>query len=261
MKRSVRIIALLLSVVMLALALLSCTNDDGANQGSNTNNNKEETDMYLTERQISILNENGLPTDYNQLTDTQKNDIAAIEAMLVHLENTYNVKAEYVSFLQGSSINDETLTASVNGKKVTVTRTYSGGKFVYDDDYDEVNITEKYEIALKEYFEKKGIFVKAFAQVSNVKADGELLSRVESSNFIFVPLQASKNEYNAFVNEYAQWYAKQLNGVFNETRFYFVNPKDILDYGKENYEDCVAEISTEHRVKSVISAQGKITVS
>ena len=109
-----RIFKLFVIIIMCVNALACCGPsgnngvDDGANQVSNTNNNKEETDMYLTERQISILNENGLPTDYNQLTDTQKNDIAAIEAMLVHLENTYNVKAEYVSFLQGSSINDET---------------------------------------------------------------------------------------------------------------------------------------------------------
>ena len=46
----------------------------------------EEVSTELTQRQRELLEEMGLPADYDKLTDTQKNAVTSIEAMLSYLE-------------------------------------------------------------------------------------------------------------------------------------------------------------------------------
>ncbi len=59
---------------------------------NNTNNqNGNQSDVLLNERQKEILVARGLPTEYDELTSSQKKVIVAIEEMLVHAENKYGM--------------------------------------------------------------------------------------------------------------------------------------------------------------------------
>ncbi|MCF0109031.1 MAG: hypothetical protein HUJ57_02905, partial [Erysipelotrichaceae bacterium] len=51
---------------------------------------KDDTVYVLTQRQKDILAEQGLPTDYEKLTTSQKGAISAIEDLLSYLEETHN---------------------------------------------------------------------------------------------------------------------------------------------------------------------------
>lgn len=56
----------------------------------------EEPD-HLTQRQEELLEEMGLPTEYDSLTDSQKNAITSIEDCLTYLEDKYHEEFRYLS--------------------------------------------------------------------------------------------------------------------------------------------------------------------
>lgn len=72
--------------------------------GETDKNNSENTSKVestekkkyeLNERQIEILESEGLPGNYSELNSTQKKAIKEIEELLVVLENKYNIKFIY----------------------------------------------------------------------------------------------------------------------------------------------------------------------
>jgi len=84
-----------------------------------------EVKVKLTQRQIDILTEVGLPTDYAELSDSQQNDIVAIEEMLCYMEDTYKTTVVYRNFTQASPLNDESLVVIINEKITIIIRKYA----------------------------------------------------------------------------------------------------------------------------------------
>lgn len=220
-----------------------------------------DAEVKLTQRQIQILTEVGLPTNYADLTDSQQNDIMAIEEMICYLEETYKSNATYKTFTQASPVNDESLTVEMDGYIVTVSRHYEAGKYVYTDNFAAEKATDNYENALKAYFEGQNVDVKVYAEITNLKNGTEdILSRANASVFVFVCGERSRNDFEKLVKAYGEWYSSKLNGLANTTRFYMVSDSEYLDVGKANYYDCLQEVSKENRIICVISANGSISV-
>lgn len=216
--------------------------------------------MELTQRQIRILTEVGLPTNYADLTDSQQNDIMAIEEMMCYLEEAYKTNTTYKSFVQASPVNDEALTVEMDGYIVTVSRHYDAGKYVYSDNFEAEKTTDNYEDAIKAYFGEKDVDVKVYAEITSLENGTEdILSRVNASVFVFICGERSRNDFEKLVNVYGEWYSSQLNGLANTTRFYVVNDSQYLDIGKTNYYDCLQDVSKENRIICVISADGSIS--
>lgn len=217
--------------------------------------------MKLTQRQIQILAEVGLPTSCEELNDSQKNDIIAIEEMLCYMEKTYNTTVEYKNFTQSSVLNDESLVVVINGKDVTVSRCYEDGKYIYTDNYAEVESTEKYEKAIETFFASKGFEVKVYAEISEIKnGTDDLLSSANASVFVFVCGKKNQSELENLAEAYSAWYVPQLSGVENSTRIYAVSESAYLDIGRTTYYDCLQDVAQENRIICIISADGSITL-
>ncbi len=81
--------------------------------GCNVNNDKEKkasestSVVELTQRQKSILKDEGLATNYEELTYSQKQGIMAIEDMLIYLENKYNKEFKYLKYISPDNIENE----------------------------------------------------------------------------------------------------------------------------------------------------------
>lgn len=126
--------------------------------------NKETSTMkseyILSDRQKSILQKEGLPTDYNSLSLTQKASITAIEDMFKYLDMSYPDETfEFSGYVAQSPLESEQLIVFSQYGKVTVQRDLSGENPEYDDDFEEIKAADMYstvinEVLAKEYNEK-----------------------------------------------------------------------------------------------------------
>ena len=96
-----------------------------------------EAETVLNERQIEILREEDLPTDFGELTYTQQKAITAIETMLSYLDEKYDDEFAYAGYIAESVLEPEQLIAYKKGTSdfdcFTVTTTENG----YEDNYIE----------------------------------------------------------------------------------------------------------------------------
>ena len=149
MKRLKRIYILLLSAVLII-----------GGSGCELNNSeivKEEQaahDEWLRWRK-EFLAEQELPTEYSQLSDSQKTSVKAIYEMIMYLQDKYGIEFEYTGYVIPQILEDEYLTAIPKGGNektdtVTVTRQDDG---TLTDDYPNIAVRPYYEQMITDYIE------------------------------------------------------------------------------------------------------------
>ena len=110
-----------------------------------------QSEYILSDRQKSILQKEGLPTDYNSLSLTQKAGIEAIGDMFTYLDMRYpDEKFEFSGYVAQSPLESEQLIVFSQYGKVTVHRDINGDSFEYNDDFT----TVINELIAKQYNEK-----------------------------------------------------------------------------------------------------------
>ena len=87
---------LIVSLLILMMGVCGCTMNN-----SDLPNNTE-SEVSLSQRQKDILAEQGLSTEYTELSASQQKAIVAIEEMLVYVEKKYNTSFSYDYFLLGT---------------------------------------------------------------------------------------------------------------------------------------------------------------
>lgn len=247
--------------VLLVLCLCSaCVFAPDLNLDTETND-KGETNVNLTQRQMEILEKEGLSTDYHALLTSQKRDIMAIEEMLCYLEETYGKPAEYVSFTQGSKINPEALRARLGDVVVTLERTQQDGQYIYQDDYAAVLAKPDYEAQLAEFFRAQNLEVLVFSNIVMKDTQVEqLLGKVSGSAFVFINKELSHQELAALTEAYAQWYAPQLQGRSNTTRMYATSQALFAELTEENYLDRQQEVPEAQKVMCHLYPDGSFKI-
>lgn len=103
------------------------------------------SEYELTDRQIRILEEEGLPTSFDALTAAQKRAVAAIEEMLLATEEKYGKSFDYVGYVPAGVAEEEHLIAvPVSGDRdldrFSVYRTVTDGKSAFRDTYAHVQV-------------------------------------------------------------------------------------------------------------------------
>ncbi len=116
---------------------------------------KRKPSVELTRRQLQILEQEGLPGDYQQLLPSQKEAIVAIEEMLRYAEEKYGEEFVYAGYIPSGLMEPEQLMAyPASGSEAlhrfTVTTTPEG----YADDYIAVRCREPFEGYLSQNFQK-----------------------------------------------------------------------------------------------------------
>lgn len=238
MKKSRKFLYIFMSLIA-AMLLCACGNNN--NDSSKT----EEKDIVLTDRQIQILRENGLPENFDELSLSQKSAISSIETMLSYLEEKYQDTFTFDEYAPAFGIENEWLTAYIkqgeSEKIVTVSRTYDGEKFNYKDNYLEVVSKEEYEKAVEEYFHKvlpdSELWVTTL--VNHVSdTEGNILAKCNASSLVFMKnIFSSEEEIKKIVEDYANYLLSlglvQPAGM----QLYVQNEEDFFDINQFNYSE------------------------
>lgn len=237
--------------------------------GETDKNNSENTSKVestekkkyeLNERQIEILESEGLPGNYSELNSTQKKAIKEIEELLVVLENKYNIKFIYKSFGAASPTDYATLYAYAENNSVdvvSITRVVKGGKVAYEDNYMAVCVRDDYEEYVRDYFVKllDTEKVKVCSHITDTMIDEvpkqykDLDGKVGSSNIIFIDGNScSEEQLSQVLSGFKQWIKEHnfssSNQVIRLKEDYFgeVNRYNYRDYLSDDYyisrDDC-----------------------
>ena len=231
-------IALLASAVLAVSMVTSC----GKNNSSSQTGHKWENSETLNEWQKSLLEAQGLPTDIEQLSPTQKRSIQHIYEMITYLNEKYGEEFVYAGYVEPGVMDEETLYArSLSDKKqraVTV-KIDSDGDFM--DDYMGSSVADYCENLIgdyvRSYFDSKDVAY--FMSVNTNRLDS--IKEVENGDFnwdigvqnaFFLSNdQITKEEIATFIPELAKWLFDHKiigNNIFKIDILTFIYIYDIL---------------------------------
>lgn len=236
---------------------------------------EEQGRIELTQRQKELLEEAGLPTDYDELTDTQKNAITSIESLLTYLEEKYQEEFCYLSYAEAGALEEEHLEAypksGTRADVVTVYRTYEDGEYHYEDDYGNIGLKLLYESRVREFasqtFPESGI--KIYSDVSSAVQDAEVqnvteenvLQTLSANTYIFISDSiCTKQQFHDFKEKCAQWLGSQCQGAAAQICLRLTDAAQWELIDESDYEDKLREDIYTDEAECAVTASGKVTV-
>ena len=143
----------------------------------------KEVGVELTQRQKDLLEYLGLPTEYDELTDSQKNAVTSIEDMLTYLEDKYEKSFSYLSYAAAGVLEEEHLEAYPSQGDLTA-----------------------------QYF--PGDSLKIYSEIKAADEDAEnLLQNVSAVTYIFLNQSVCEEGYDAFAGASLQWLEENCRGT------------------------------------------------
>lgn len=203
----------------------------------------EKYTVELTERQKKILRDEGLPEEYDRLTDSQKNAIVKIESALSYLEETYEDEFEYTGYVSGG-LDGEYVTAKISDtlpeKIVTVYISYKNGEYTYSDNYEAKIAEEEYKKEITDFL--SGYLDPAdfqvYAEIRELRDAGEsLVERAVGVPLILVNNVCSEEDVRAAAQAYAEWIAAMENKGGGGADFKVYRAEDYILINEFNYRD------------------------
>lgn len=259
--------------------ILSITNPEGEKGGSEESSDREREDgqmnIELTQRQKELLEEMGLPADYDALTITQKNAIVSIEALLTYLEDKYGETFCYLSYAEAGALEEEHLKAyPASGSPadvVTVYRSYEDGTYHYKDDYGNLQIRALYENKVKEFasqtFQETGIKVYSEIRDSGQSAaeremtEENILQSVSALTYIFISDgSCTMAEFDDFTEQCAQWLGDNCKGAASQICLRLTEKEQWEKIDEYSYEDSLRNDIFTAESECAVSVSGKVTV-
>lgn len=236
---------------------------------------EEQGKIELTQRQKELLEEAGLPTVYDELTDTQKNAVTSIESLLTYLEEKYHEEFCYLSYAEAGALEEEHLEAypksGTRADVVTVYRTYEDGEYHYEDDYGNIGLKLLYESRMRGFaaqtFPESGI--KIYSDVSSTVQDAEVqnvteenvLQTLSANTYIFISDSVcTKQQFHDFKEECAQWLGSQCQGAAAQICLRLTDAAQWELINEADYEDKLREDIYMDEAECAVTASGKITV-
>ena len=174
--------------------------------------------IQLTERQKDILQENGLPTNPEELDWVQLSAIVAMEELFEYLDQKYEEEFEYAGYIAESPLDREQLMVQVvGGTSLDIVSVYRENG-VITDDYANLLVKEPYEAAINEFFEQYegGIESKTFSKIYGVEGDINIqnifnITNASSTTFISESVMQVE-ELNKISKQFSEWYTSQVDG-------------------------------------------------
>ena len=248
MKRSIGY-GIIIALLVLVVGLCGCRSNNNFESSTNS-----ELEITLTQRQIDILTEQGLPTEYTELSTSQQKAIVEIENMLCYVEEKYNTSFSYAGYSPQTSLEQEHMRAyPTSGNKETDSFTITKTNIGYEDDY--INVAANAMFVSYVYDGIKTLLpdteIKVFAEITNTSltevptVDTDFSGKVESSLWVFIDdatfggqdLSDFKTDFNEYLTDH------QLYGM---VRLILLNSNEITYLTKYNYTDF---LSDEHYVE------------
>jgi hypothetical protein len=265
MKAKHRALILCLATVLM-IGVCGCEMGDNNNPKGGNSENAGGNDM-LNERQMKILSEQGLSTDYKTLDEHQQEAIVAIEELLSYLETKYEIGFTYLGYNAKGPLEDEKLTAyPSDGDElidiVTATRKHA----TIVDDYINVVILPVFNDVVstyvRQFFAEKDF--KVFSEISSSKIDElpvnaeDLKGNIGAGNWIFIDSSSvSETEFNKFVDQFPDWIKE--NKFYGTSQLIYFE-KDATKYLTiYNYEESLDSEKCLRKVRCMLNNDDTIT--
>ena len=208
----------------------------------------------LNDWQKEVLAAEGLPTEADELTDSQLKSIQRIYEMITYLNDKYDEEFIYAGYLEPASNQTETLYAYprlLGADYGRNTVTVKAAKDGFTDDYSDRSIVDYAEEMandfMKDYFDSDQVI--AFFKVNacdikkNEVIDGDFQWKLGVSDIIFVNEDiCNADQVEEFAANYAKWlYEHELDGRhrinivkdMDVTQITYEEIADVYDY--DNY--------------------------
>lgn len=201
-------------ILTLSLNLVSC--------GSTA-----EESSKLNDWQIEILQAEGLPTEYDELTISQQHSIKRIYEMINYLNEKYKEEFIYVQYIQKELNESEKLIAyprsvgAEEGKYLVTVKVGNDG--VFTDDYFDYSVADYSESLINDfigsYFDEEDYRYFSSPNACDIKKteiiDGNFQWKYGAANNIFIKeVVCDMDEVEKFAVEYAKFlYEHQISGT------------------------------------------------
>jgi len=173
----------------------------------------------LNEWQIDLLESQGLPTDIEQLTPSQKRSIQHIYEMITYLNEKYDEEFVYAGYVEPGAMDEETLYAypkqfgSEGGKNTVEVTLDEKGNFT--DTYSDMGVSSYLEKLIGDYIrsyfksdELTYYISNYYSEINDIKEveNGDFNWSIGVQNVLFFSDKVFKAEdLEAFVPQFAKW--------------------------------------------------------
>lgn len=218
-----------------------------------------------------FLAEQELPTEYSQLSDSQKTSVKAIYEMIMYLQDKYGIEFEYTGYVRPQILEDEYLTAIPKGGNektdtVTVTRQDDG---TLTDDYPNIAVRPYYEQMITDYIEDYfgSDQFKVYATVSSStmqsiidNSESIKVNDIGTSTVIFIDNDiCSKHEINQLTNSLGNWL--QNNKIFGVIQLILLNKDtEVINLCRDNYSKLLSKQEYVIRLRCIIQEGREIKI-
>lgn len=252
-------------LAMFAIAEMGCNLSESE---SHDNQEGEIVNIELTERQIALLKEMGLPTDYEELSLNQKSAIESIEDLLCYLEDKYEQPFTYVGYIAGDALENEHLVAYPSDgspdDEIKVYRTYVNKVYRYEDNYATVLAKPFFEERINEFVSEninilnKKVFCKVTLANENVTKEN-VFGNVAGSVYIFLDeAYCTQEEYQIFLDKCERFLSENSSGMPYSIWVTRTEEIYLQTINKENFENKLSEDIHICKDACTISSSGKL---
>ena len=270
-RQYIRTIALAVSVILLTTTLAGC----GLSFVPVTDTTTAETKAAaeLTDRQKEILKAAGLSTEYEELTDVQKESIVDIERALEYLEKTYGKEFVYTAYqlpdlLDGGRTVKCYEADDPDERPITVTIGYNNEskQYTFTDDYDMVLASRLHEQALYDYFCREteatpsAVVSTVFEINGDVAADTVIRNTGAFTNVLFSASATDEKKLRELANDYARWVTEDQTGGWGDTAFMIVSDEAAGELSGLNYEDVLHAYGYTAYIMVSIASNGHVDI-
>ncbi len=201
---------------------------------------EEEVEIVLTERQKEILSNEGLPTEYDELSIVEASNITYIEEMYTYLDEKYpEIKFNFHGYINGSNLDKQTLVVSPEdadeGQFVEVVKEDDH----YVDNYQEYLLTDDAEAAIITYFNTKypELEIKVYCEIDDFNGKFEDINKDNVLTYASVRTRIYALENNEVVTNFEQinkdyitWYEdREWLGNIGSTSAMYVYASHIFE--------------------------------
>ena len=259
-------IALLTSALLAVSMVTSCGKSTNS---SSQAGHKWENSETLNEWQIDLLESQGLPTDIEQLSPTQKRSIQHIYEMITYLNEKYGEEFVYAGYVEPGLMDEETLYArSLSDKKQRAVTVIVDDNGDFTDDYQGASVADYCEQLIGDYIKDYFKSDEVAYYMPNFNSDINDIKDVENGNFnwdigvqnvLFFSDKAFKSEdLEAFVPKFAEWLFEHkiiASNIFKIVKNVDVNKATSAEHNK--YENLVFLYDMNINQKNVSTSTSK----
>ena len=217
----------------------------------------------LNERQKKIMEKEGLPTDFNQLSQRQQEAAIKIEMLMTYLEDKYDKEFVYEGYnddyygsLVARALDDNRC------RKIQASLDYENGEYKYSDTYAEVVLAaNEYENLFDEFMMENYPEPDYFVDIYVGKMDGEKITTNNGSVSLKIVLKScfdTKDEYKEFLTAIAEW--MQNEKYHNSIYCQVMDEEDFKEANYFNYTRLMREDRYSYCFDVDIDTDGSISV-